>query len=397
MGVSDTMSDSNINRRRMPQQATDFSTTAAYLPIDTEDSADTSTGGGHLNRRQVLSATGAAIVGGFVMSGNAAADDNGGTQAFSTALSGDAEVPPVETNASGQATFELSEDGSELHFEVYIDCIRNVNQGHIHLGSEDENGPVVVWLYQQETQEPETIEGLSRDFVLAEGTVTEEDLVDVLEGESLEALIAEIEAGQTYVNIHSEQNPGGEIRGQIAADDVAEEPVEAAVEEEEEPDAADEEPEDDVEEEPEEDEDEEEDVPVDPSDALEITNFEVLGSDPNDESVTITNNSDEDIDLTGFQLRDAPGGAVDERNTPTGPFTFPSFTLNGGNSVTVFSGSGSNDDSNLYWGESLQVYNQEGDTITLLDANGNTAAEVTYDNQTSLLGQPLQFVRTLFA
>lgn len=106
-------------------------------------------------------------MGGLVMTGSAAADDHDESATFSADLTGGAEVPPVETNAGGQATFEVSANGSEVHFEVYIDCIRNVNQGHIHLGSEDENGPVVVWLYQQETQEPETIEGLSREFVLA--------------------------------------------------------------------------------------------------------------------------------------------------------------------------------------------------------------------------------------
>lgn len=206
----------------------------------------------NLNRRQVLSATGATIVGGLVMSGSAAASDHGGASSFSTELSGDAEVPPVETNASGRATFEVSEDGSEVHFEVYIDCIRNVSQGHIHLGSEGENGSVVTWLYPQATREPETLEGLNRDFVLAEGTLTEDDLVGPFEGESLEALAEAMANGGTYVNIHSEQNPDGEIRGQIEADEAVEDRVEEPAEEDEEEPEEEEE-----EEEPEEDEEEE--------------------------------------------------------------------------------------------------------------------------------------------
>ena len=28
-------------------------------------------------------------------------------------------------------------------------------------------------------------------------------------------LVAQMEAGQTYVNVHTVENPGGEIRGQI--------------------------------------------------------------------------------------------------------------------------------------------------------------------------------------
>jgi hypothetical protein len=50
---------------------------------------------------------------------------------------------------------------------------------------------------------------------LAEGTITEDDLVGGLAGESLEVLIEEIKAGNTYVNVHTSQNPGGEVRGQI--------------------------------------------------------------------------------------------------------------------------------------------------------------------------------------
>lgn len=222
--------------------------------------------------------------------------------------------------------------------------------------------------------------GVVRDTVVLSGTESDEGLLDALEGEAT-------------ITVYTEQNPEGEIEGSFSEDEAADPAPEEPAEEEEE--EVDEEPE---EEAPEEDEDDEDDgPPVSPSDALEITDFEVLGSNPNDESVTITNNSDEDIDMTGFQLRDAPGGAVDNRNTPDGPFTFPSFTLGGGDSVTVFTGSGTNDGSSLYWGESLQVFNQEGDTIILLDSNEETAAEVTYENQTSLIGRPLQLFRSLFA
>lgn len=180
----------------------------------------------YLNRRQALGAIGAVISGASIATGSTAADESDGPQTFSTNLSGDAEVPPVKTNASGRATFALSEDRSELQYEVYIDCIRNVNQGHIHLGTESENGPIVAWLHQQEAQEPETIEGLSREFVFAEGTLTKEDLVEDLENESLDALVVAMETGGAYVNIHSEQNPEGEIRGQVEADELPEGPFE---------------------------------------------------------------------------------------------------------------------------------------------------------------------------
>lgn len=312
------------------------------------------------NRRQVLSATGAAIIGGAVATGNAAADEHG-SQTFSTDLSGDAEVPPVETNASGHATFELKEDGSELHFEVYIDCIRNVNQGHIHLGSEDENGPVVVWLYPQETQEPDTIEGLSREFVLAEGTITEDDLVDELEGESLDALAAEMEAGQTYVNIHSEQNPEGEIRGQIEADEVREEPVTEPDEPEEEPEEDEEEPvEEEVEEEPEEESEKEE------------------SEDP----------AEEPQDPEEEEPEDEPGDDDDD-DEPSSESADP-------DSTTGSSGNLNCDDFDTQ-AEAQEVYEQDTSDPNNLDGdNDGEACETLPGGSSASLRPPLQFVRSLF-
>lgn len=44
---------------------------------------------------------------------------------------------------------------------------------------------------------------------------TDEDLVGPLAGMTLEDLVALIESGDAYVNVHTVANPGGEIRGQV--------------------------------------------------------------------------------------------------------------------------------------------------------------------------------------
>ncbi|MBW6533730.1 MAG: CHRD domain-containing protein [Mariniphaga sp.] len=136
-------------------------------------------------------------------------------QSFKAHLSGDQEVPPVETNATGQANFKLSKDGDALHFKLIVANITDVRMAHIHLAPVGENGGVVVWLYPAGPP-PELIEG-KINGILAEGVITADNLGGSLAGEPLDALIDELEAGNAYVNVHTNAYPGGEIRGQISA------------------------------------------------------------------------------------------------------------------------------------------------------------------------------------
>jgi hypothetical protein len=136
-----------------------------------------------------------------------------GNRNYRTHLTGAEEVPAVETQAQGQAIFQLSKDGTELHYKLIVANIENVMMAHIHLGPAGVNGPVVAWLYPS-APPPALIEGRFSG-VLAEGTITAASLVGPLAGEPLSALIDAIEAGNTYVNVHTSQYPGGEVRGQI--------------------------------------------------------------------------------------------------------------------------------------------------------------------------------------
>lgn len=151
---------------------------------------------------------------------------------FGTHLSGGEQVPPpgvvVETLAQGQAIFKLSKDGSALHYKLIVANIENVFMAHIHKGARGTNGPIAVWLYPSTT--PGALPpGAGRiDGVIAEGAITTANLVNQANTGimTLEDLIAAIEAGQAYVNVHTNDGvaptntgpgdfPGGEVRGQI--------------------------------------------------------------------------------------------------------------------------------------------------------------------------------------
>lgn len=130
---------------------------------------------------------------------------------FRAHLSGDEEVPAVETNATGQTIFRLSKDGSELYYKLIVANIEDVTMAHIHNAPPGENGGAIVWLYPS-SPPPVQIDGVTNG-ILAEGTITEANL----DGMSMDELIDLMVSGDTYVNVHTAAHGGGEIRGQITA------------------------------------------------------------------------------------------------------------------------------------------------------------------------------------
>lgn len=133
---------------------------------------------------------------------------NGPVLTFTAHLSGGQEVPPNDSQATGQAIFRLSADGTELHYRLIVANLENLTASHIHVAEAGFNGTVVAFLYAG------PISGFFSG-VLAEGVITSGNLVGPLAGHPLEDLVNLMLAGSTYTNVHTTQFPGGEIRGQI--------------------------------------------------------------------------------------------------------------------------------------------------------------------------------------
>ncbi|MDQ4073935.1 MAG: CHRD domain-containing protein [Thermoproteota archaeon] len=126
---------------------------------------------------------------------------------YTTNLSGDEEVPSVNTNAEGNAKLEVDNDKREIHFDVEAEGLEDIVGGHLHYGEKGENGPVVVTLFGEESTNNGNFE--------ASGTIQENDLEGPLENKDISDLVEHIEDKEIYINIHTEQNPDGEIRGQF--------------------------------------------------------------------------------------------------------------------------------------------------------------------------------------
>jgi len=121
-------------------------------------------------------------------------------QSIIAKLTGKNEVPPVNTQATGTAQFQLSSDGKELNYDLSAINLNGFMMAHIHQGKAGENGQPVAPLQ------------------MGKGKVTSSDLQGSLAGKQISDLVDIIKNGQAYVNVHTNQNQNGEIRGQIDVD-----------------------------------------------------------------------------------------------------------------------------------------------------------------------------------
>jgi hypothetical protein len=122
-------------------------------------------------------------------------------------LHGGNEVPGVSTGAHGFATVTLNRATGEVSWVVDVfNLPTGITAAHIHVSPPGVNGPVVVNFNPQ----PTTVSG---DFRL-EGRSTTIAPAPALGILTMEDLMAAVASGAAYVNVHTQANGGGEIRGQ---------------------------------------------------------------------------------------------------------------------------------------------------------------------------------------
>jgi len=119
-------------------------------------------------------------------------------QGFRCVLAMDGRQPLAEV------FLRLSEDGTSLDYTLKVHGIENITMAHLHLGEAGKIGTPVVWLYPP-SPPPKLIPGMFKG-VLAEGTITEKDLIGGLRGRKLADLIDEMRDGNIHVNIHSREH-----------------------------------------------------------------------------------------------------------------------------------------------------------------------------------------------
>jgi hypothetical protein len=139
-------------------------------------------------------------------------------EGFRASLTGAAERPnPVTTTATGEfnARFLFADDANiandAIRFELFVFGLTNVIEAHIHAGDANTAGPIMVFLFGRAT--PPIAGPVS-------GVLRQADIFRTSTFASpftFDSVVTRMRNGTAYVNVHTTQNPAGEIRGQIAS------------------------------------------------------------------------------------------------------------------------------------------------------------------------------------
>jgi Cu/Zn superoxide dismutase len=129
-------------------------------------------------------------------------------KSFKAKLTSKEETKKPESKATGKAEFKLSKDGMTLTYKLHVKNIVDASAAHIHMAKKGEDGPPVVGLFSEAKKG-------KFSGVLAQGTIMDKDLIGPLQGKTIADLVNAFKSGDAYVNVHTDANPDGEIRGQI--------------------------------------------------------------------------------------------------------------------------------------------------------------------------------------
>ena len=120
------------------------------------------------------------------------------------------EVPPNSAASTASATLLLSRDGDRADVSVTVSGLATPPTGcHIHRGARGVIGPIIFFIWGGPADGPfaQASANLGRTWL----PVSTETRSQGLTAQNL----ADLRAGNLYVNVHTQANKGGEIRGQL--------------------------------------------------------------------------------------------------------------------------------------------------------------------------------------
>lgn len=143
-----------------------------------------------------------------------------GATSFRTSMSGFNETPPILTNGFG--TFQATVQGNTLVYtETFAGLTSPVTQSHIHFAQRGVAGNIFVFLCTNLGNGTAGTPACPANGGTVTGTVTAASVKAVatqnISAGDFAALLRILRSGDAYVNVHTQNFPGGEIRGQVSA------------------------------------------------------------------------------------------------------------------------------------------------------------------------------------
>jgi len=140
------------------------------------------------------------------------------TELFSANLSGENEVPPI--NTAGSATFHMEIGSSSITFSyTFSGLSSNLTVSHLHFAPTKVGGGVMIFLCGGDGQPacPAATSGTITGTITA-ANVTGPTSQGITAGD-LDSALEAVREGLAYANMHTVNFPGGEIRGQVRRGD----------------------------------------------------------------------------------------------------------------------------------------------------------------------------------
>jgi hypothetical protein len=126
----------------------------------------------------------------------------------------------VSSPASGKFVGIIHRSNDTLEYELSFENLQaNVLQAHIHLAQPNVNGGIMVWLCGTANLPGPAGTPLCPQSGTVSGVITPAS-IQVISTQGIAALefdefVDALLSGLAYANVHTQQSPGGEIRGQV--------------------------------------------------------------------------------------------------------------------------------------------------------------------------------------
>ncbi|HZQ62681.1 MAG TPA: CHRD domain-containing protein [Casimicrobiaceae bacterium] len=141
------------------------------------------------------------------------------TTLFTAELNGYNEVPSISTLGTGFFIARIRPGDSGIDYTLgYSQLQGTPTQAHIHFGQPGVAGGISIWLCGAQTQSGVGPTTCPTSGAIS-GSITAGNVIgptpQLIGTGELSEIIAAMRAGFAYANVHSDQVPSGEIRGQI--------------------------------------------------------------------------------------------------------------------------------------------------------------------------------------